>query len=99
MLSPDTSAGPAAGRTLIQAAAIGLLASAIGLVLSVGVGPGLAYLFDAVANTSLRLPGVRMPAGAVVAAFGAGQLAAVLAATPVVLRARAARRPAGGSGR
>ena len=75
------------GSVLLEAFAIGVLASAVGLLAGVGTGAGLAYLFGHLGGANLQLAGIGVPLSAVIAAFGVGITITVLAATLPALRA------------
>ncbi|MFC6018455.1 ABC transporter permease [Plantactinospora solaniradicis] len=79
------------GSVLSEAAVIGLIASALGLVLGVGAGTLLARVFDRVGGGALDVAGFGVPAAAAYAAFTVGPLVTVVAA--LVPAVRAARVP------
>ncbi|WP_434740093.1 ABC transporter permease [Micromonospora sp. SH-82] len=74
------------GSVVLEAVAVGLLASVFGLAAGVGVGALLAYLFGQFAG-GLELAGIGVPVSAVVGAFGVGLLITVVAALLPALRA------------
>ncbi|MBE1485388.1 ABC transporter permease [Plantactinospora soyae] len=79
------------GSVLGEAALIGLVASALGLVLGAGAGTLLARVVNRVGGGALDVAGFGLPAAAAYAAFTVGLLVTVLAALlPAV---RAARIP------
>jgi putative ABC transport system permease protein len=75
------------GSVLVEAVAIGLIASAVGLAAGVGIGTALAYVFANTGGSELALAGVGVPSTAVIAAFGVGILVTVVAALLPALRA------------
>jgi putative ABC transport system permease protein len=75
------------GAVLVEASAIGLVASVLGLAAGVGVGAGLAYLFGHVGGSDLPLESVGVPAAAVIGAFGVGLVVTLIAALLPALRA------------
>jgi putative ABC transport system permease protein len=75
------------GAVLVEAAAIGLIASALGLAAGVGAGAGLAYLFGHLGGADLPLESVGVPAAAVIGAFGVGMVVTLIAALLPALRA------------
>jgi putative ABC transport system permease protein len=75
------------GAVLVEASAIGLVASVVGLAAGVGVGAGLAYVFGHVGGSDLPLESVGVPAAAVVGAFGVGLVVTLVAALVPALRA------------
>jgi putative ABC transport system permease protein len=75
------------GSVLVEATAIGLVASALGLAAGIGAGAGLAYLFGHLGNSDLPLAGVGVPAAAIIGAFGVGLLVTGVAALLPALRA------------
>jgi putative ABC transport system permease protein len=75
------------GSVLVEALAIGLVASVLGLAAGVGVGTLLAYLFGNTGGSEMELAGVGVPAAAVIAAFGVGIVITVVAALLPALRA------------
>ncbi|MFI7023888.1 ABC transporter permease [Micromonospora sp. NPDC049900] len=74
------------GSVVLEAIAVGLIASVLGLAAGFGVGALLAYLFSSVAG-GLELTGLSMPASAVIGAFSVGLVITVLAALLPALRA------------
>jgi putative ABC transport system permease protein len=79
------------GSVLIEAIAVGLLASVLGLGAGVGIGALLARLFSTFGGGDLALAGVGLPAAAAVSAFAVGIGITVLAA--VIPAVRASRIP------
>ncbi len=78
------------GSVVLEAIAVGLVASVLGLAAGIGVGALLAYLFGKLAG-GLTLAGLGVPPAAVIGAFAVGLLITVVAALlPAV---RAARIP------
>jgi putative ABC transport system permease protein len=75
------------GAVLVEATAIGLVASALGLAAGVGAGAGLAYLFGHLGGADLPLASVGVPAAAVIGAFGVGLVVTLVAALLPALRA------------
>ncbi|GII22488.1 ABC transporter permease [Planosporangium mesophilum] len=75
------------GAVLVEAAAIGLVASVVGLAAGIGVGAGLAYVFGHVGGTDLPLASIGVPAAAVIGAFGVGLVVTLVAALLPALRA------------
>ncbi|PZF94110.1 ABC transporter permease [Micromonospora deserti] len=74
------------GSVVLEAIAVGLIASVLGLAAGVGVGALLAYLFGKFAG-GLTLAGVGVPAAAVIGAFAVGLVITVVAALLPALRA------------
>ncbi|MFF5218726.1 ABC transporter permease [Micromonospora sp. NPDC000442] len=74
------------GSVVLEAVAVGLIASVFGLAAGIGIGALLAYLFGNLAG-GLALAGVGVPASAVIGAFGVGLVITVLAALLPALRA------------
>ncbi|MEV6811148.1 ABC transporter permease [Micromonospora sp. NPDC051296] len=74
------------GSVVLEAIAIGLVASVLGLAAGFGVGALLAYAFSNVAG-GLTLATLGMPAAAVIGAFAVGLVITVLAALLPALRA------------
>ncbi|WFE48232.1 ABC transporter permease [Verrucosispora sp. WMMD1129] len=74
------------GSVVLEAVAVGLIASVFGLAAGIGIGALLAYLFGNLAG-GLALAGVAVPASAVIGAFGVGLVITVLAALLPALRA------------
>ncbi|GAA0745134.1 ABC transporter permease [Dactylosporangium roseum] len=79
------SRGQTLGSVLIEAVAIGLIASVLGLAAGIGVGVLLAWVFGNVSGVTLA--GVGVPATAVVSAFVVGLVVTVVAAVLPALRA------------
>ncbi|GGM51245.1 ABC transporter permease [Dactylosporangium sucinum] len=79
------SRGQTLGSVLIEAVAIGLIASVLGLAAGIGVGVLLAWVFGNVSGVALASIGV--PATAVISAFVVGLLVTVVAAVLPALRA------------
>jgi putative ABC transport system permease protein len=75
------------GSVLVEAVAIGFIASALGLASGIGVGTLLAYVFGNTGGSQMELAGVGVPSSAVVAAFGVGIVVTVVAALLPALRA------------
>ncbi|HEY0698721.1 MAG TPA: FtsX-like permease family protein, partial [Micromonospora sp.] len=73
------------GSVILEAVAVGLIASVLGLAAGVGVGALLAYLFGQVGGVALA--GVGVPPAAVVSSFAVGLVITVLAAVLPALRA------------
>ncbi|MFY1631977.1 ABC transporter permease [Solwaraspora sp. WMMB335] len=80
------SRGQMIGSVLVEAVAVGLLASILGLAAGIGAGAGLAYLFGQFSG-GLMLAGIGVPASAVIAAFAVGLLVTVIAAVLPAIRA------------
>lgn len=74
------------GSVVLEAVAVGLLASVLGLGAGVGIGALLAYLFGNLSG-GLDLAGIAVPPAAVVGAFGVGLIITVVAALLPALRA------------
>ncbi|MGC4897123.1 ABC transporter permease [Micromonospora sp. DT31] len=74
------------GSVVLEALAVGLIASVLGLAAGIGVGALLAYLFGQLAG-GLTLAGLGVPASAVIGAFAVGMLITVLAALLPAVRA------------
>ncbi|GIJ78921.1 putative ABC transport system permease protein [Micromonospora phaseoli] len=74
------------GSVVLEAIAVGLIASVLGLAAGIGVGALLAYLFGNLAG-GLALAGVAVPPAAVIGAFGVGLVITVVAALLPALRA------------
>ncbi|WP_433045657.1 ABC transporter permease [Dactylosporangium sp. CS-033363] len=79
------SRGQTLGSVLIEAVAIGLVASVLGLAAGVGVGVLLAWLFGNL--TGVALASVGVPATAVISSFVVGLVVTVVAAVLPALRA------------
>jgi putative ABC transport system permease protein len=75
------------GSVLVEATAIGLLASVLGLGAGFGVGRLLAYLFTSLGGGGLALAGVTLPAPAVISAFAVGLVVTMAAAVLPAMRA------------
>jgi putative ABC transport system permease protein len=75
------------GSVLVEALAIGLLASLLGLASGVGVGSLLAYVFGHLGGLDLPSAGVSVPPSAVIASFAVGILVTLVAAVLPALRA------------
>jgi putative ABC transport system permease protein len=75
------------GTQLGEAAVVGLLASAVGLLAGSGLALGLAGLFSLLVGTSLPFDGLAVPVSAVLAALLAGPLVTLAAAYPPARRA------------
>ncbi|MEV4767543.1 ABC transporter permease, partial [Micromonospora chokoriensis] len=67
------------GSVVLEAIAVGLIASVLGLAAGIGVGALLAYLFGNLAG-GLTLAGIGVPAAAVIGAFSVGLVITVVAA-------------------
>ncbi|WFE35458.1 ABC transporter permease [Micromonospora sp. WMMD975] len=74
------------GSVVLEAVAVGLVASVLGLAAGIGVGALLAYLFGTLAG-GLTLAGLGVPPAAVIGAFTVGLLITVVAALLPALRA------------
>ncbi|MFG2052663.1 ABC transporter permease [Micromonospora sp. NPDC048930] len=74
------------GSVVLEAVAVGLVASALGLAAGIGVGALLAYLFGKLAG-GLALAELGVPPAAVIGAFGVGLVITVVAALLPALRA------------
>ncbi|MGK5440804.1 ABC transporter permease [Micromonospora sp. URMC 105] len=74
------------GSVVLEAIAVGLIASVLGLAAGIGVGALLAYLFGKLAG-GLALAGIGVPAAAVIGAFSVGLVITVVAALLPALRA------------
>ncbi|MFF0721465.1 ABC transporter permease [Micromonospora sp. NPDC003816] len=74
------------GSVVLEAIAVGLIASVLGLAAGFGVGALLAYVFSSISG-GLELTGLSMPASAVIGAFSVGLVITVLAALLPALRA------------
>ncbi|SCL35976.1 putative ABC transport system permease protein [Micromonospora nigra] len=73
------------GSVVLEAIAVGLIASVLGLAAGIGIGALLAYLFGTFAGLSLA--GIAVPPSAVISAFAVGLVITVLAALLPALRA------------
>ncbi|MGC4855416.1 ABC transporter permease [Micromonospora sp. DT4] len=74
------------GSVVLEAIAVGLIASVLGLAAGIGVGALLAFLFGKLAG-GLTLAGIGVPAAAVIGSFGVGLVITVVAALLPALRA------------
>ncbi|SCG50719.1 ABC transporter permease [Micromonospora halophytica] len=74
------------GSVVLEAVAVGLIASVLGLAAGIGVGALLAYLFGKLAG-GLSLAGLGVPAAAVIGAFAVGLVITMIAALLPALRA------------
>ncbi|MEV5763914.1 ABC transporter permease [Micromonospora sp. NPDC052213] len=74
------------GSVVLEAVAVGLIASVLGLGAGIGIGALLAYLFSTFAG-GLTLAGVGVPLSAVIGAFAVGLVITVVAALLPALRA------------
>ena len=74
------------GSVVLEALAVGLIASVLGLAAGIGVGALLAYLFGQLAG-GLTLAGLGVPPSAVIGAFAVGMLITVVAALLPAVRA------------
>ncbi|MFC3502408.1 ABC transporter permease [Micromonospora krabiensis] len=74
------------GSVVLEAIAVGLIASVLGLAAGIGIGALLAWLFGKFAG-GLSLAGLGVPAAAVVGAFAVGLIITVVAALLPALRA------------
>ncbi|WP_431877610.1 ABC transporter permease [Micromonospora marina] len=74
------------GSVVLEALAVGLIASVLGLAAGIGVGALLAYLFGQLAG-GLSLAGLGVPPAAVIGAFAVGMLITVVAALLPAVRA------------
>ncbi|MCW3843012.1 ABC transporter permease [Micromonospora yasonensis] len=74
------------GSVVLEAIAVGLIASVFGLAAGVGVGALLAWAFGNLAG-GLTLAGIGVPAAAVIGAFSVGLVITVVAALLPALRA------------
>lgn len=74
------------GSVVLEAVAVGLIASVLGLGAGIGVGALLAYLFGKLAG-GLAVAGLGVPAAAVIGAFSVGLVITVVAALLPALRA------------
>ncbi|HEX8627497.1 MAG TPA: FtsX-like permease family protein [Catenuloplanes sp.] len=75
------------GSVMVEAVAIGLIASVVGLGAGIGVGALLAWLFSSIGTGGLQLAGIGVPPSAVISAFGVGVIVTVVAALLPALRA------------
>ncbi|XTZ16819.1 ABC transporter permease [Micromonospora echinospora] len=74
------------GSVVLEAIAVGLLASVLGLAAGIGIGALLAYVFGQVAG-GLTLAGLAVPPAAVISSFAVGMLITLVAALLPALRA------------
>ncbi|SBT41903.1 ABC transporter permease [Micromonospora narathiwatensis] len=74
------------GSVVLEAIAVGLIASVFGLAAGIGIGALLAWVFGNFAG-GLTLAGIGVPAAAVIGAFGVGLVITVVAAVLPALRA------------
>jgi putative ABC transport system permease protein len=74
------------GSVVLEAVAVGLIASVLGLAAGIGVGALLAYIFGKVSG-GLSLAGLGVPPSAVISAFAVGLVITVVAALLPALRA------------
>ncbi|SCF23394.1 putative ABC transport system permease protein [Micromonospora viridifaciens] len=74
------------GSVVLEAVAVGLIASVFGLAAGIGIGALLAWLFGNLAG-GLTLAGIGVPAAAVIGAFAVGLVITVVAALLPALRA------------
>ncbi|MER5333624.1 ABC transporter permease [Micromonospora sp. NPDC002717] len=74
------------GSVVLEAIAVGLIASVLGLGAGIGIGALLAFLFSTFAG-GLTLAGVGVPLSAVIGAFAVGLVITVVAALLPALRA------------
>ncbi|MGS2615685.1 ABC transporter permease [Micromonospora sp. LZ34] len=74
------------GSVVLEAVAVGLIASVLGLGAGIGIGALLAYLFSTFAG-GLTLAGLGVPPSAVIGAFSVGLVITVVAALLPALRA------------
>lgn len=74
------------GSVVLEALAVGLLASLLGLAAGVGVGALLAYLFGQLGG-DLALAGIAVPPAAVISSFAVGMLITLVASLLPALRA------------
>ncbi|MEU2615575.1 FtsX-like permease family protein [Micromonospora sp. NPDC007271] len=74
------------GSVVLEAIAVGLIASVFGLAAGIGIGALLAWVFGSLAG-GLTLAGIGVPAAAVIGAFAVGLVITVLAALLPALRA------------
>jgi putative ABC transport system permease protein len=86
MRAVGASRGQVIRSVLLEAVAIGLVASVLGLALGVGVGAGLAALFASLAD-GLPAAGLAVPMSAVISAFAVGLTVTVLASLLPAVRA------------
>jgi putative ABC transport system permease protein len=74
------------GSVILEALAVGLLASVLGLAAGIGIGALLAYVFGQVSG-GLALAGLAVPPAAVISSFAVGMLITLVAAVLPALRA------------
>ncbi|MEU4567851.1 FtsX-like permease family protein [Micromonospora sp. NPDC023956] len=74
------------GSVVLEAIAVGLLASVLGLAAGIGIGALLAYVFGQFAG-GLALAGLAVPPAAVISSFAVGMLITLVAALLPALRA------------
>ncbi|WP_328346521.1 ABC transporter permease [Micromonospora sp. NBC_00421] len=74
------------GSVVLEAVAIGLIASVLGLGAGIGIGALLAYVFGNLAG-GLTLAGIGVPSSAVIGSFAVGLVITVVAALLPALRA------------
>jgi putative ABC transport system permease protein len=74
------------GSVVLEAVAVGLIASVFGLAAGIGIGALLAWAFGNLAG-GLALAGIGVPAAAVIGAFAVGLVITVVAALLPALRA------------
>ncbi|MFU8871469.1 ABC transporter permease [Micromonospora sp. SL4-19] len=74
------------GSVVLEAIAVGLVASVFGLAAGIGIGALLAWAFGSLAG-GLTLAGIGVPAAAVIGAFSVGLVITVVAALLPALRA------------
>ncbi|WBB68823.1 FtsX-like permease family protein [Micromonospora sp. WMMD812] len=74
------------GSVVLEAIAVGLIASVLGLAAGIGIGALLAWLFGQFAG-GLTLAGLGVPAAAVIGSFAVGLVITVVAALLPALRA------------
>ncbi|WP_329010559.1 FtsX-like permease family protein [Micromonospora rifamycinica] len=86
MRAIGASGGQIIGSVVLEAVAIGLIASVLGLGAGIGIGALLAYVFGNLAG-GLTLAGIGVPASAVVGSFAVGLVITVVAALLPALRA------------
>ena len=72
---------------MVEALAVGLLASILGLAAGIGAGAGLAKLFSSLGSDSLRIESIGVPAAAVIASFVVGMVVTLVAALLPAVRA------------
>jgi putative ABC transport system permease protein len=72
---------------VVEAVAVGFIASVLGLGAGIGVGAVLAYVFTHASGSSVALAGIGVPAAAVISAFCVGIIITVVAALLPAVRA------------